>query len=683
VPIVDTSSGLLPGESLVLDPSEVASGRTEVDLHSDNILVREEGPDWGDSLVAAYMAESQIGEIPVDFRTPNRKVTIPLMLLTSGGPTFDDAREDLQAKVAMFQQEGGWLKRELRDGRKLYLDVINATLKMGGGTHQAQHDLDPAVNLELETLPDWYGDEVDKGEFVVTADGELVALLEDIEGNYPGRFRIEVDNDDATNPQLGLIAAVRCRHYSGAATAAPAYEAEDLTPLDTAAAAALTGASGGNVVEHDNLGTSWTPVLDLDLDGVGPLTHTGTCRVLARVHSTSATPPQIRLVRGLCDLTTATPNPTWEIPAADNFYIADLGEVRLDPPPVGTHCWKGIIQGKGDAGGENVSIDKVWVLGADEGYTQMAASIRVEQGLDPLIGRDEFNQAAGDLAGKNDALGVAWAEAGASDLVVEDTGHTVQRTTTGDNVDAVSGAYAISGASAVAAQVVQIDVMASAAAPVLMQAALARYTDVNNWLRAELLRSTGIGAAEIRVWKRVGGTAEIIGRSAPFDTAVDTWDSIRLLVDTAGRYVVWFSPQGADPGDPVVIGHDADLATGGDLEDGKPGFYDSLTVGGPSTRQYDNFACWVPTLDAVVHPSRSAELRSDGCFREDSAGAAYGPIVPDGDLLRLPPSTLEARPVEVFLKWSRGDFDQLPDSGIDDGTARLFYRPSWSTVPTV
>jgi hypothetical protein len=37
--------------------------------------------------------------------------------------------------------------------------------------------------------------------------------------------------------------------------------------------------------------------------------------------------------------------------------------------------------------------------------------------------------------------------------------------------------------------------------------------------------------------------------------------------------------------------------------------------------------------------------------------------------------------VELFLKASRGDLDQLPDSGIDDISARAFYRPSWLIVP--
>ena len=50
------------------------------------------------------------------------------------------------------------------------------------------------------------------------------------------------------------------------------------------------------------------------------------------------------------------------------------------------------------------------------------------------------------------------------------------------------------------------------------------------------------------------------------------------------------------------------------------------------------------------------------------------------DLPRLPP-TVEGRTTEIFIKASRGDFGQLPDTGIDDISARIVYRPCWLTVP--
>jgi hypothetical protein len=57
---------------------------------------------------------------------------------------------------------------------------------------------------------------------------------------------------------------MRCRNYSADESAAWAYEAEDLTPLDLATVVGLAGASGGAAVLHNNLSTSWTPVLNMN-----------------------------------------------------------------------------------------------------------------------------------------------------------------------------------------------------------------------------------------------------------------------------------------------------------------------------------------------------------------------------------------------------------------------------------
>ena len=44
---------------------------------------------------------------------------------------------------------------------------------------------------------------------------------------------------------------------------------------------------------------------------------------------------------------------------------------------------------------------------------------------------------------------------------------------------------------------------------------------------------------------------------------------------------------------------------------------------------------------------------------------------------RLGQPRLEGRPVELFIKTSRGDLDTLPDSGIDDISVQVKYRASW------
>jgi predicted transcriptional regulator len=62
-------------ETIVLDPAAVATSRTSVDITA---FVSSEGIDWGDAAIEAYMADAERGSTVVDFRIPNRIVTIPL-----------------------------------------------------------------------------------------------------------------------------------------------------------------------------------------------------------------------------------------------------------------------------------------------------------------------------------------------------------------------------------------------------------------------------------------------------------------------------------------------------------------------------------------------------------------------------------------------------------------------------
>lgn len=84
--------------------------------------------------------------------------------------------------------------------------------------------------------------------------------------------------------------------------------------------------------------------------------------------------------------------------------------------------------------------------------------------------------------------------------------------------------------------------------------------------------------------------------------------------------------------------------------------------------------------DASVFANQSTELRWDGMYR--AAVGVYGPAnTPVGDLPRLPPSGLEGRPVQLFVKPSRGDLNVLPDSGLDGMTVKVVYRPVYGHRP--
>jgi hypothetical protein len=678
-------------DAIILDPAPLATGRAELNINSGSIAVREDGPDWGEAAIQAYLADLDRGSAAVDFRIPNRDIKIPLALGADSPDGFAAADRALQAKVALIQREGGWLKRTYADGRVGYLDLVNASLiKPDRYSHQkAETD----ITLSLEAIPDFYGDEITLDLITETSATELVAKLKQggvdavIKGDYPGRCRIVITDLQGIS-QLGLLWGFRSKHYDPAPTAALAYQAEALTPLDTAATAALAGASGSgsNTIRHNNLGTDWTPVLNTNLLAGTFLTHVGTYRMIARARSTSAAGTvKVRSVYDVGDLAFPVENTEITVPAASQFFLLDLGELRLDKVPVGAHRWQGQIQAKGANGGENIAIDKIEFWPVEESSGKLRAPQMIVPGLAALVARDEFSQSAGALTGKTASVGGAWAGAGdADDFAVESTGHTLQRTAVSD-VDANTGRYAISGAAALASQFSQVDHMTTALGSIssgdrIVGGALARYVDINNWAMATFApNSLGFVSpySGITVRKRVAGTVTTIATIPFTQFAANKLYTIRFQITADGKWTVWAGPQGGAL-QYLASGFDTDFATGGVLASGKPGIYDHRVGAGAATRTYDNFQAGPPPLDAVVFASQPAELRTDGMFRKDTAGTAYGPVTEvAGDLPRIPPSGAENRPVELFIKGSRGDFDQLPDTGIDDISAQVIYRPSW------
>lgn len=662
-------------ESLVLDPSQVATNRTELDLTP---WLAADGVDYGDSEIQAFTAEQARGSSPVDFRVPNRTISGGLIFAkTIGGTTPTQARAAIQSKLARIQQEGGWLRRITNSGGTVYADLVNATFRATSVPgYQSRDDIDTGAGFSLEAIPDFYGDEVELSDHTETSAAELIFTETDIAGDYPGRVRIVVDEDDAED-QRGLIWAFRSRHYSSAASAAMEYEAEELGALDTAALAALSGASGGTVVTHGTLSTSWTPVLSGRIGGTTYPTHTGSYQMFARLYSTSGTAVRARSVWDVGDLVNPTENEPVRLPGASNFYLQDLGEVRLDAAPVGTHRWDYQIQGAGDAGSENLSVDKVWIVNKDEGMGRLSAPIISTEGLVAYSARSEFTTESGAINGDSLRVGGTWTGSGdAVDFSV--AAGEMTRTEVSDTT--ARFIVASTPTPTVSAARVDFKVSALAVTGALQPGVILRYVDVNNYLRVRAdmgSASSGQVLAEVVVGGASVGATPV--GSVTWES--DTWYTCVLVAFASGSYCMTLAKRN---GAPFYTGasNDSNLATGGVLAAGKVGIHDRYSAASPAvTRTYDNFAAWVPSPDAVLFSSQSAQLTTDGMYREDAGGTAYGPVSNvRGDLPRLPPEGLDSRTTQVFIKGSRGDLEQLPDSGLDDISARVTYRPSWLFV---
>lgn len=684
-------------ETITLDPAGAATtARAELDITK---FVGPAGPDWGDAAIEAFKAVTRTGDVTFDHRTPNRTIQIPLVLVDRDGKTFEEIRSDIQAKTAILQAEGGWISRETALGT-LYADVMSAALKLGGSSAAALGFVDVDAVLTLETLPEWYGDEIAL-DALAGQYGTIAATLTRggqpavIAGDVPARCRVLLTDGSNVN-QLAAIAAVRSRHFDAAATARLAYKVSDLTPLDAATVTNdgliyLDGRGPVSVIQHNSLANEWTPVASTQIAaaGAGHMTHRGSYRVLVRARNDSTTPdpPSLRLVWDVGDLTAATENRAFKLPRATDYFLCDLGEIRIDPVPYGTHRWAGQIQARGTAPGQNVQLQELLLVPVDESVTTLQAALAPSLTLGTFAARDEFTHASGNLAGKSVTLGGTWGGGGdADDFTINTTDQIARRVAISDTPDDFrSGRFATLGATTYSEVAVQADIKIDAYAGATC-GVIARYTSPTQGLLAAIL--TPVAAASdlgvtLRVERLPVAPSGRFSAKVPF--ALGVWHRIRLVVDPAGRWWVWFGD--ARYTLPLIgSGQHSDLAAGGTLATGKVGLYDQKIPAGSANRDFDNLAVWSPGVglagDAVIYANRSAQARSDGAYRLDATGTSPGPIArASGDLPRLPPSGAEQRKIGLLARVSRGDLGNTPDTLPGAVTAQVFYRPTYLYVP--
>lgn len=659
---------------IVLDPSEVATGRTELNLHSGAYQIADDGPDWGDAEVAASLAERRFGSVPVGYRLPNRIVTIPLILRASGGTTFNAAQMALQQKVARLQDEGGWLKRTSRNGTtKLYADVVNASLTFPEPRYSTE--IAPDVVLTLECLPDFYGDEAaGVGSTASSGDHDSVVFTEAaVPGDYPARSRYTF-TDTGSQARNAVVVASQSRTYSAAATAALAYEAEALTPLDTAAVVTQSGAHGGasnNAVKHSQIGPYWTPILSTQHASLGHLTHTGNYRVYARVWSDNAA--SLRLEYAIGDAASRRTNDTATVYAGGAFFIVDLGEVRI---PSDATRWIGAIFCQSSTHGTSTGVDKIYFAPAEsisivKSRREVTADVGI--GLTGYTGRDYFLQTSGALSGKTAQVGGNWTTAGAAgDFAVDSANANVERTAVSD-ASAKAGRFAVLG-SAVTDAGVSVEFACTNDVPTGFQAALIRYVDTNNWMAGGLYRD-GFGNGFHYLIRVVGGSQSDMyaGASMGIDAGVGYSAGLKAAAD--GSWQFFFN------GVMIASGQHSVLATGGALASGKCGFYDAQTSATANSRKYDRYLSWTPDPDPACLSGKELSIRYDGAKRETTTAGVYAPTHVEGAYPRAPVAGVEARTCRTLVLPTTSDFDTLPDADPLAFSVRSYHRPAYLFAP--
>lgn len=626
-------------ETIVLDATGIAVNRTQLDITS---WVAAAGPDWGDAAIQAYMATAAVGEVRLHYRLPNRQIKIPLTLKAVGATSFATIRSQVQAKVGLLQREGGWIMRQV-GATPLYADIQSATLHLGGSMMQAYLGYDVDAVLSLECLPDWYGDEVTLSTHTETTLPHLFFTEATINGNYPGRARIVATNG-TTVDQHGLLWGIRSRTYNAGTTTAMFYEAEALTPVNGAAGTALAGASGGSAVTISTIPSGrWVSMLNTNMvSGTTSLTHVGSYRVWARAYSATGV-PQLRFQWGAGGLSSPIVNNPVVLPGTAAFYMVDLGSMRLDAPPIMPNQWLGVVQANVSVGNTPVAIDCLYFQPLDEGAGKLIYA--------PPSSPASSIADGGSPGTAVDATGVgtvAWINS--VNALVRDNFSTFASLSSGSPKSHYLKAAAFGFNIPAGATIVGIQ------ATVAHGAGTSGILDNQiSLVKAGTVQSTDKSSASL--WPGGGGSVSVL---ATYGSNTDLWGTTWTPTD--------------------INNSGFGLAVSAQWQSG-----------GPNTAYVDwvGIAIWYTLAsgftvapDAVIAASGTAELRTDGMYRQSTGGTIYAPVsTVIGDLPRVPPSGLEGRTLQVFLKQTRGNFANEPDSAIDDMSAAIKYRPSFLLTP--
>lgn len=361
----------------------------------------------------------------------------------------------------------------------------------------------------------------------------------------------------------------------------------------------------------------------------------------------------------------------------------DFGVITLAKQALGTQVWDGRVEAVSTTVGDTFDLvnvnSAVLMLPVTSGYVKARAPIVDRAGV--LVGRDEFTAitAATALNARTAPAGGSWATSGATtDFAAADGPVTGNETESRAAVsDTGNGRIAVLGSAALTDTDISIDYYASANTSVgfAWGGVIARYVDASNFLRAYIT----VGMANLLIVKRVAaGETSLVAISVPLIQPT-TWYTVRVVVMSSG---VGYATVSTTAGG-LLLGRadffDATLATGGALDDGKPGFFDFNTGTTAVTRYYDNFVAATPAAESrVIESGRKTILTHDSALKESSAGGVYGELQPRGARLFVPPAGDDARKSRIIVKARRVDVDTSSDTNLADSTTlQLSYRPRY------
>jgi hypothetical protein len=689
-------------ETAFLDPIEFSPGRVEVGL--DELGLRIMSADWGESDVELFLIRQAHGEVPADAHPPNRTMVIKLKAEEDHSMPLSEVVQRLESKIALIQEEEGWVKRKAdirgRYAAQVAYPVRKIALAGIQGWMMAHRQIADEITMTLTTGPYCYRTTpIELGPFEEEG-RELIFKMAKILGTAPGLIRHSIKNENEDNDWDSAIVAMESRDYREGTTAELTYEAEDLTLLGHAKKATKAGASGGealNVVKSGSLSQTWAALISSKIAASGKhMNHKGNRRMFVRLWDPNDQYGNIRLkleYRSLGSVAWSS-NKGKATLVSGGFSYIDFGECRIEEAALGEDRWEfRLLAMTTGPGGEEIEIDKFYPFPTEQ-FEIVQKPEELSTG-GTVLWEDYFNQEAGNLTGKIAPVGGTYeGEGDADDFVVDPTTGEAKRTAKGDS-SLNNGRFLVASGTKKAYQKLEGEITGlNFISNAQKSGYLFRYKDKSNWGMLSFIKGVIVmpgpiilEACKLRVEKCVAGVVTVL-KESELVQQLAAGGGLFLTV-TAGGSITAEAKAGHETGTlyAKLVLEDADFKTGGSLAEGKVGMYDAMTATGGSSTNPRKFRKPLATVapgesgfteeDSVCFAGRGIEYRSEGCFRQHSTDEVWGRLIPDGFAPYAPPSRLEGRAARCIIVPSQGDFESKPDSGTNKIKDTVIYFPGY------
>lgn len=631
------------------------------------------------------------GELAAGSKTGNSEHTLTLRLVGASEEQFRQRQGHLEQKLHKLDTEGGILRVIYPDTS--YIDWEVRAIAIGEKLLDNRFVHHKRTQDEVTFICAPFGEEAEEllAEFEGEAQRVLECIIEGIGGSAPalGRAVITSPNVDVWDLKHGRDS----RRYSSAETAKAYYPATDLTPLGgaTSTTATVDGQAETPVVRQATLTPTPQAMLSTEIDGVGHMTHEGNFEVIVWLHMPQAADLGIYLEHGIGEMLKTARTPEIYLDSDDprlggSVVQLSLGDIFLRAAANGNHHWQGrVVVSSPDTVGRDLDL-LGFALRPLEANGSVSAPVIPQ---DPTVfkGRDEFEQSAeppATLSGKEAPVGGPWTSLGeGADFFRPEGGEAgaLVRRTEASDPDWYAGKEAVLDLN-LATAAARVDFRADA----IPDGSLAE----NPLVQGLTFCHQGTGARKIAAVRRTTAegvdvvlqeaveedpNATVLSASvAPL--SVDDLYTIAFL-QVSNFVVVFLGPKGGVLAPVLRAG--ADRFVDG-LPAGDVGIYDAHVSETASTRDYMNFAAWIPQAAPAIHAAKSLALHHDRVEREEAEGI-WTPITGSGDYLKLAPAGREGRKNRLVFIPSPRDPDTMGVGFPDDLKVAVYGRRRHRVIP--